>query len=778
MTRRKFLQGASIIAIALFCGGWNVHGIAPTIPGGLMSLTIADATPIDPVSGVGASGSGWVAIAKLAGVTSLVGTAVPSALTLVVSDPGFDASGNVTTVTRTITGVAHLRRQYPNGNSKIISTDGTNLTLSITLDDWIYSGTTIVSASIGSTFYPGCTASNASQTANSSTIAYTKPLFGWINPQQDICGSTYATESVAFHRHATAGRMVACIKYSANDGTTTSPTVTVAATALSSKITQGNIPEVWKATLDVSTLAQGVLANVNAKVYPWLGDSTAVLDLSVDGMAWPTSLPQTLLRVWNDRTGAYGGGYAYVKVGATGGTTSNVPATAAAAPYPTVNAAAVGLRAWNNTNRSHNDLGGGFIRLMDTGGANTTHSIASDIINAPGQTWCNIEKDPASSAVISWTYTSQSQGPSLLRFRNMSIVPNTTGYNILGQNGARDMVCLDNVVLDNTANKHVMGWYNLPYVYNCTAIGGNAVELNALPGATTNYPVIAGAVNSGAGTLLVGTGAAHVLVGCILTTAPNDHLSATGSTGDGDHGRIIYNNKLGPVALENLAGLTINSGLANIQNQVEYNPSATFGVGMNFFADSDLTTITNYIEFHNTAVGERSSRCYNDVVATKVAPNGIIKIAQSRFNIWDNYNCKTDTFNQNGAGSVGNWANIYSVGNVGNVSLFGRAARDSATLPVNDNTDSFLGCAWLPSSAPNLLNTPGLTEAQIMALFTNYTCQPQPSPAAGGNYVPINTASLLKGRVPAGKSILQYDLAGVLRKTDGTGAAGCYEAAP
>ena len=97
---------------------------------------------------------------------------------------------------------------------------------------------------------------------------------------------------------------------------------------------------------------------------------------------------------------------------------------------------------------------------------------------------------------------------------------------------------------------------------------------------------------------------------------------------------------------------------------------------------------------------------------------------------------------------------------------------------MNGNTESYLGNAWLPSSNYSLIDQSGMTNAQIMALFTNYTVLPQATPVCGGNYQPVNTATILKNRVPVGKSILQYDIAGNLRKTDGTGAAGAYEAAP
>lgn len=737
-----------------------------TLQGGLLSLTVADATPIDPQSSVGASGSGWVAIATLKGLTSLTGTAVPSALTLSVSDPGYDTSGNVTTVTRTITGVAHLRRQYPNGNSKMISTDGTNLTLYITLDDWIYSGTTIVSASIGSTFYPSCVASSAASKLNLSATAYTKPLFGWINPQQESSGSTFAVESVAFHRHATAGQQVACIKYSANDGTTTSPVTTSSAPALSSRITQGNIPEVWKATVDMSSLAQATMCTVNAQVYPWIGDSAAVLNLSSDGVAWPTALPITKLRVFNDRTGGYGGAFAYVQNSASGGTVSTTAATARAAPFPTIEAALNAIQTFNNANKGHNDFGGGTVRIMDSGSA-TTITINGAPSNAYGVTWCNIEKDPLATFSVTITWGSQQQWPQMIRWRGGLAISHTAARTFLGQDEANGLFCWDGISIGATVE---ITWHAIKYLYNVTATGAPA-GLNGFPGATYAIAAAMGfnipqGVNSGDGTSLQD---ALLMVGNIL---PDSQVVPT-TASYGDDGRVIYNNRfyLG-VFVRTSATSTLARGVANVQNIYETD-TVPGDICMNFFSDGDLTFINNYIDMHNTAVGERCSRMYNDVPADQVVPNGVVKMGVSKYTIIDDYNIKSDTFTVNGGGAPGNWSVMYSVGNVGNVSLFGSK---SGTAPTNDNSANYLGNAWLTSSEPDL--NLSLTNAQLMALFTSYTVLPQASPVRGGNYQPVNTATSLKNRVPTGKSILKYDIAGNLRKTDGTGAAGAYEAAP
>lgn len=739
------------------------------VAGGIKSITIVDATPIDPVSSVGINGSGWIAIVVLKGLTSLVGAAVAGALTVTVSDPGYDTSGNATTVNRTITGSGQVRRQYNNGNSKLISTDGTDLTLYISLDDWIYAGTTIVSASIGSTFYTGCVASSSPVKTNLSVTAYTKPLFTWMNMQNErASGGTQYVEGIPAHRHARAGQMVPCIKYYVTDGTNQSADVLVNTPVLSTLQLQGNIPEVFPAIIDMSAQTQGGMSRVIPKVYPWIGDASAVLDLSVDGYAWPTSLPLTPLRVFCDRTGGYGGGFAYVD--GTGGGTPQVSATAATAkanPYASISAAAAAMATWNNANRGHNNYGGGTIRLMDNAGSAKTHTISAGFANTPGLTHLVVEKDPASPAVITITWGGQVQMAPMTLWRNLTVLvaPGvTSSYAFLGYNAARDTFYIDNCIFDNTQNQTTLLWYSLTYWRNISFTGGNQFATS-----DTNTAMLIGCVSLSNGSRPGNAYSAKTTIG---NSMPLYQVTLDGQSGDGDHGKFTYNNRVNAIYLNNPAVNTIAYGVASIQNLAEANAIAA---AIHHFADGDRTTILNLIDMHNTGVGERCSRMYNDLVADKVAPSGVLKIGTSKYCIWDNYNIKTDYFN-GGQGSVGNFAYEYSVGNVGNVSLFGMVNRGSVEAPTNDGTDNYLGNIWLTSSEYNLFRTAlGLTQAQIMAMFTSYTAAPQGAPALGGNYKPLSTAANLKGRVPVGFSVLGKDISGAVRRTDGTGAAGAYE---
>ncbi len=93
-----------------------------------------------------------------------------------------------------------------------------------------------------------------------------------------------------------------------------------------------------------------------------------------------------------------------------------------------------------------------------------------------------------------------------------------------------------------------------------------------------------------------------MMVGCTL---PGFAVLRNTST-QGNHGRILYNNKLWYAAYEKITtGEMLNQGLWNIQNLYEYDN--TNGVTcMNFFADGDLTTVDNYGDVYNGAFGNRS----------------------------------------------------------------------------------------------------------------------------------------------------------------------------
>jgi hypothetical protein len=757
----------------------------PVVPtGAITAMSIMDATTLDASAGIGVDGSGWAARVVLKDITSTAGTCDATKLVLQVSDPGYATDGSVTVVTRTIRGTAPLRRRSPNGNSKQISTDGEDLTIHVALSDWIFAGTTIVSASIESGFYPGSVASSAggSGITNASTIAYIKPSFAWVNPQWDMSGSTLPVEALAYHPYGRAGQQVACVELTATDGTNSGSLSRVAVPTLSTQITQGFPPEVWAASVDCSNLTNGASCTVNAVVKPWLGDSSAILNLSSDGVAWPTHLPKTRLNFVCDRTGAYAGGFAYVQVGATGGAVSAVAATAAASPFPTINAALTALRTWIGANKGHTDLGGGTVRLMDAAGMAITHTITAGLTTTwGGAALCTIERDPAASAVVSVTWTTTALYPSRIRWRNVRIAPSAGSYNIVGPNTAGSSVVIDGCTFDSSfsPSARAIYYYEYRHLINPIFEGTNPILLLPLP--DTSGP--AASVTFMCGATMTGTAAVPnpstrgpmVMAGCNLPYF-DAFIALSSAFTPGLHGLMWVNNRTRRLdQAMTYAGASIGSLPTVLQCLTESQSDSV--TGLNLFADGDLTSYPGFrYDAYNGAYGARSNRDYNDTAASNFAPSGLIKRSISVASVVMDINWKGDTF-PDGApvGGCGSWGPGYRVGMRSFVSLLGAHSKASTDVPHNDNAaQPFLGMAWPAGNVPNA-QALGLTPTQLMDGFTNYTAYPRAVPALGGNYKPLSSATWLHGLIPAGMQGLKYDLLGQLRRNDGTGAAGPIE---
>jgi hypothetical protein len=749
--------------------------------GGIKSITIRDSTIIDPRdigSGVlmGPNGDGWVADIVLSGISSTAGAIDATKLVLTVNDPGYETDGSATTRTRTIVGRELIRRQYPNVGQYLVSAS-TDLLLTVTLSDWVYQGSTVTSVAILAGFWPGSIASVTSTIINGSTKAYKKPVFGWQNIQHErATANVHRVEGVAFHRYPMNGQPVACIEYVTTAGTTRS-----SALSLSTLQTVGQVAEVFAADVDTTGLTQGALTTINARVKPWIGDASAILDVSVDGVAWPTFSSQTPLRVLVDRTGGYGGGYAYVRVGASGGAVSATPATAAASPYPDLATAITALQAWNSANKGHNDVGGGTVRLMDASGSPVTHAHTSDSNNTAGLCWLDIEKDPAATAAVTLTSNNNilRRYPNLTRFRGgLILTPGTTSYSFSINDAANTMMALDGVTWDNPAGRDTGAYVGLLYQRNLVASAGRLKPMlkGSNPRRTALQVGVDMSVAGDAGDLC-----APYLVGCKGKNGYTQGETLQADLGtDSYDGQIIYNCVL-PMGVRIVDQTNTDRGRAFVQVLAE--TTGATSSSFSYSSDGCILRCDNIIEAHLTAVGERSSRMYNDSVATRVAPSGIHKEGVSLYSVTDNTNCKSDNYsNPSGGGpgnsGCGNWSVLYQVGCDGNVNLFGNVLRRDSPDPTGAD-DIFLFNAYPTNSSFNLQVTDGLTQAQIMALFTNYTAAPKASPTVGGNYQPTNAAgNPLHNRVPSGKAMLGRDLFGNLRRQDGSGAAGAIERAP
>lgn len=752
--------------------------------GDLLSLSVRDATPIDPDGGgIGADGSGWTASIVIDGLAT-GGTVDPSKVVLTVQDPGYDATGAAVTRTRTIRGTVPIRRQYPNNTQRMISAAGGQLTIMIGLDDLVYAGSTVTAVDIGSGFYPGAATGAPASVSNASTRAYTKPVAGFLNlPQERATGSGYDVELVAFHRDAMLGRQVACVQFQGRDAASHETAVqTAGSVSLSSILTRGHPVEAYKATIPLAALDQAVsgqasaCCTVNARVFPWIGDATAVLDMAADGAAWPTSSPITPLLFCNDKGGTYGGALAYVKAGATGGTVSTDAGVARAAPFPTLNAAWAAIRTFNNASRGHNDHSGATIYLMDDGaGGAVAHAHGGDIAGmAFGQCWTDIRVDPLATGVV--TLLSPGQYiPHLSRWC-CPIIHNAgkNGFGAVNGGPANwQMLAFDGA--DLSANAPTLNFtritMDLTYYRNSTiAAAMTNFGMFVLSATARVQQVFVAGVEVLASSINQTLYTAQLTVGNAFVRVTHDELDAVAYPNhDAPAAKIVANNRFLDKRITAKVGYLRDypQGIAIVQNVYEQaNLAGAYPLLIG--ADSADKTIHNLIEHHNVTLGERSNRLYADVAANAVAPSGRIKRGTSRFNIWYNFNCKQDPFtiNTTATGRVGNWEYAGGVGNLGNVCLIG--AYGSPNRP-DPNGVSWLGTYWEPGSTYNVsAGGPPVGFVDDQAGFDG-------SGTGGGDYHLMGADNAAYARVPAGRAVLAFDLDGTPRLNDGRGAAGPYE---
>lgn len=742
----------------------------------ISSIQILDATPLDVTNDYGDSaartginGNGWVAKAELPYVIGA--TFDPSKLIFEISSPRWDGV-TTTYFTRYVRGTVLLRRQYTANNlvpitNKQQSVSGLTLTVHFALDDIVFAGCSIVSVTAEAGYYGSEAAGSVGGTkTNASTRAYYKALGAFLNMQHDrAVGSGYVVEFSAAHAYGMNGRMVYKVDFVATDASSnTAATQTATTPVLSNIQTQGNICEVYRATIPTTALNQGDICQVNALVYPWIGDSSAVLNLAVDGFAWPTNNPLTPLRFVCDKNETYGGAIAYVKSGASGGVVSRTAATARATPFPTIATASAALATFNNANSTpaHNDHSGSTIYLMDDGsGGAVEHTISASITTASGNCWTDVKVDPLATGAVSLGLSTARGVPD--KFRWFVNINQTAGNGFDGgSGGATKMLAFGGGTLNSAAAGAPLNYRNgLTYLSNVTIVAsGNRTMLEGFTTTHTQTALALGVIaesQSSDGRVL-----GFAVMGCrFKRTAIQEVDPASYTTWSSQDGMYLYNNWFRDVRSSGTINVLGNNraysiGLALIQNLIEVAGNQR---GLGLFADGTAKACDNVLAFHNTIVGGRLNLFYADAAAAA----GVLKRGFARFNICnDTWNCKTDSFTgvTTVTGRVGNWETVHNVHNKGNIIAVGSANK---SVPEQDGT-SWLGQWW-----------PDGTFYVGSIAFTDDKSLPIGTGAMGGAYTLTGASHPAYDQVLTGEAMLAYDQAGVTRRNDDTGASGCFE---
>lgn len=717
----------------------------------------------------GASCNGWVAEIDLEGLSTggtynfgFGANNNPSTakLVLTVTSPGYNTSGVLGTTTRTVYGTQYLRKPYPNDATKD-ETAGTPLTVRVSLSDFIYSGDT-ATVSIASGFYTGSNAVSNLAVTNGSTLAYPKPVGRWAWVPYTRETGDFLIESTVFHRFAKNGKPLAALKYTCTDQHSNTVTAMVNDMTVSTRTGDQNKVLVYAATMPVTTLTQGDVVTCNFTAYPWVGDATALLnsDLVANGGDGVTQPDERLgpFAILLDKTGAYGTVFAVVDPvnGQDSGATTWIATSQSAAEtayasantnsYRSLGRAVDAITAYNNTNFSRNEPGGGTILLASNaisypGRAATTQSASNSWLTITRLS--TLTRDQAGFNAG----TNASLKSARLRLYGISITGSSTGE--VNGAGAGNTLWVDQCEINHTGQAGIYSWT----LAHATRNHITAFNQQFWYYSTTKNPYALVRGNDAAG---IQAGIAATMHAVLGNRNIRPRFVETGNTAGeqiSDGAVVAFNSGLNMNAAWSFGSsngqwaytTTVTRGIAAVQNLIE-KVTATEPI-IQMSADGNSATVNNGIAWHNTFVGERSNFAYNDAGSTSYPkPNWSIV-----GNVLDNYNIKTDTFATANGARTGNWSAVWMVGGSGN---FLRVSSAKAYFGPE-----FDGLFSIVTGTGGFVSNKSFNSGD----------------AGGNGDYHLTASSSAINLIGTGSAILPYDLDGVARKNDGTGAAGAYE---
>ncbi|MEM7422129.1 MAG: putative Ig domain-containing protein [Pseudomonadota bacterium] len=631
---------------------------APTVTGGPWTVTVAalDSAGQAATSGFDIRVDGIVAATTDPNVVSINPNGWSATYTsptsfdpvaeprhVVVGRAGFDAAGTPVTLTEPVALMTRVREAWPNQGS--LTAD------EVALSEFIYSGDTIDGV------------------PNTSTRAAPHPQAMWLNPDLECAKSeTHVVRLAVAHAAARSGRPVAAVRFTATDQSGNTVGTTVSSMSVMQYTASGKSVPHFEGALDFSALAQGDLITVDATLYPWVGSAFTI---SADADVYP-SPNLTVLKVLNDRTGAYGTVYAYVD-----GTGSAAPAVnadagvAETAPFATIAAAAAAISAHNAAVHGRSNASGGIIRLLEG-----VHTHASFSSTAVGEIPLVVEAaDPGLKAttVLQDAGSSTSNGcPDKLVLRNLTLRRQATGNAIFLDNaavlGGDNMLVVEGCVWDDNGFGASWGaWlYRVGRFWNIDNAGddcGQCVSFSS---------VFKTAISIGSAEGSIRTATYHAagcrdLDGTFTSNAAVSNRPA--SVGDLLGWSHVAQSTNG-VRCVSIADRAVGPRGAAVVGCVVEHYGGTTAQCFFISADSDTTAAENVTLLCNTAVGSRTNLLYQDAGTARVD-----KSMTQRFCVHEGRNTKSDVFAGQTA-LTGNWPVIYQVSHRANAAIAASANSD------------------------------------------------------------------------------------------------------
>lgn len=617
----------------------------------------------------------------------------PSAakIKLTVTSPGYDATGTVTTITRTVYGTMWERQPEPNQALADEALVSTTLTVRVALSDFIYAGDTVTGV-IGAGFYTKTAVPNnafSGSVTNNSTLTHPPCIGRWAWPGWDVVQSDFLLEAVCLHRSAQGGKPVAAVVFTVTDGThTVSQTVTSMTVSSRAGASGTGKVLVYAATIPITSFTQGAVLTCNFTAYPWVGSSGAVLT-SASGITPPDERLCPLLLVC-DKTGAYAGATAVVDatnghnstaatwIAASQSAAESAYASSTANSYTTIGNAVQALAAYNNTNKSRNEPGGGIVLLTGNHAWPGT-SPGADL--GTMRAWVTITRlsTKTRAACVINTGANTTLNTQLVKVLDVTMAGSSTGQ-ITGT-GTTNVFWWDQCTVNMTGFAPVYQW-RLCHATRCdvTALAGGfqAFGANQWPWALVrgcSYTQVA-----------AGAGLTAEMYCAIGNRNLIPYAVVPGSAQASDNGIYAFNQVyfLNNVALITDPTWTITSGIAFVQNVIE-RMSTTGASVLEVHGGNCAAPTNNVLMWHNTFTGERFNNGYNDAGTTAFLHKNWSEIA----NIFAEWNNKDDTFTGTpNANRVGSWPVGYAVGHRGD---HRRAAADPEWLGEFLGIDSVTG---------------------------------------------------------------------------------------
>lgn len=597
-----------------------------------------------------------------------------------VTSLGFDDTGTPIAVTRQVYGTHAVRQAYnvafplPYPNEESFAAGA--VTIRIALNDYIYAKDIL-----GAGFVPNVSSGVAPVVAigdelynqggnlsittgvnfpvtNNSAAVFQKVVGNFSYPGFDAITGNFNLRAVLFHRHGQSGRPIRVVNFTVADTSAhVSPNKFVTVPTYDAGMGDA-VPVVeYVGLIDVSGLTALNILTAKFVAYPWIGDTSSILDTSA-GTAQPTPLvgPITFL---NDKSATYGRTYALVDPAGSDAGANTVYDSAVFNPvtaykFLTIGKAAAAIAAYNNANHARNDVGGGIVFLND---GNYNFAGSANAYGVSAAAWFTVKRAATSTSRSAVVINGQSGDLAIgtkLKWEDLtftsaavSTVSNQTQF------------WTHNCTINSTGLAPVYQATNW-YITNCT-IPQYTANLSQFGGENMSVALLRGCNLTG----FVGVATIYTVLGNLKTDTSICFFQENSAAGPplGINGVFAFNRITSAADTTNFIVFsnTNATGLAVVQNVLENcnNTQPLLWIG----GDGNLNTINNAIVWHNTLSGQRRNAAYNDAGAAAVSRS----YWSDKNNIYEQDNIKTDTYTVGpNAARIGNWSQLYGVGASGN----------------------------------------------------------------------------------------------------------------